>query len=82
MAIGEAAMPGQRTEFAFDFIIGQLIESRQLFVFRAVFSFLATTLFLRGMTIRAAKTDGNPVWKLLGAPGEARLRYPRRRGVW
>lgn len=41
-----------------------------------------TGLFLRGMKLRAAKTADDPVWKLLGAPGEARLRYPRRRGVW
>lgn len=39
-------------------------------------------LFLRGMKIRAAKTDDSATWRFLGAPGETRVRYPRRKGTW
>lgn len=39
-------------------------------------------LFLRGQKIRAAKTDDSAAWRFLGAPGETRVRYPRRKGTW
>lgn len=76
-----AYVPGNRRPRIFCVGAGGNVKDRTCWVPVAVPG-ARVDLFMRGMTLRASKVDSGAVWRFLGAPGEVRLRYPRRKGVW